>query len=272
MTVDNSGSDRAGRERSRAATAGSADGAGGGGALNARFLPAGDTAVIVEFGDRIDRVVSERVLRLSAQVRAAKLPGVVETVPTFRSLAIHYDPLVTTHAQLTAAVEKLIDGGRGDAKEVRLWRIPACYESSHAPDLAAVAETTGLAADEVVTLHTRMRFHVYMIGFVPGYPYMGDLPAPLVLPRRADPRIRVPAGSIAIATQLTAIYPLESPGGWHLIGATPIRLFDPRWARPALLSPGDAVEFEPISAREFEDIRAAVAADTYRVPVTMTSA
>lgn len=234
--------------------------------MNVRFLPAGDTAVIVEFGDRIDRAVSDRVLRLSALVHAAHLPGVVETVPTFRSLTVHYDPLATTGADLNAAVKKLLDSRRGEEKPVKLWRIPACYAASHAPDLAEVARRTGLGTEEVVRLHSGTRFHIYMIGFVPGYPYMGDLPEPLILPRRADPRIRVPAGSIAIATNVTGIYPLESPGGWHLIGATPIRLFDPRRPRPALLRPGDAVRFEPIAVPEFDAIRAAVAADAYQVP------
>jgi inhibitor of KinA len=237
--------------------------------VNVRFLPAGDTAVIVEFGDRIDRAVSDRVLRLSALVRAANLPGVVETVPTFRSLLVHYDPLATDNASLTAAIENLLDTSRGEAQPVKLWRIPACYAASHAPDLAEVAQRTGLSAADVVRLHSGTRYHVYMIGFVPGYPYMGDLPEPLVLPRRADPRVRVPAGSIAIATTMTAIYPLESPGGWHLIGATPIRLFDLRWRSPALFSPGDAVQFEPIAAEEFDAIRAAVAGDAYQVPCAM---
>ena len=234
--------------------------------MNVRFLAAGDTAVIVEFGERIDRLVSDRVLRLSTLVRAANLPGVIETVPTFRSLMVHYDPLATDGASLTVAIENLLDSGRGEAQPVKLWRIPACYAASHAPDLAEVAQRTGLSTAEVVGLHSSARFHIYMIGFVPGYPYMGDLPAPLVLPRRADPRVRVPAGSIAIATNMTAIYPLESPGGWHLIGATPIRLFDLRRPRPALLSPGDAVRFEPIAVSEFDSIRAAVAADAYQVP------
>ena len=232
---------------------------------NVRFLPAGDTALSVEFGDRIDRGISNRVLRLSALVREAKLPGVIETVPTFRSLMVHYDPVATNNASLVIAIENLLDSSRGEAQPVKLWRIPACYATSHAPDLAEVAQRTGLSIAEVIELHSSTRFHIYMLGFMPGYPYMGDLPAPLMLPRRADPRIRVPAGSIAIATNMTAIYPLESPGGWHLIGATPIRLFDLRWLRPALLSPGDAIRFEPISVREFDAIRAAVAADAYQI-------
>ncbi len=240
--------------------------------MNVRFLPAGDTAVIVQFGDRIDRGVNERVLRLSAQVRAANLAGVVETVPTFRSLLVHYDPLATDSASLTVAIENLLDDSRGEAQPVKLWRIPACYAASHAPDLEEVAQRTGLSTAEIVRLHGSTRYHVYMIGFVPGFPYMGDLPAPLTLPRRADPRVRVSAGSIAIATNMTAIYPLESPGGWHLIGATPIRLFDLRRPRPALLSPGDAVRFEPITVPEFDAIRAAVTADAYQVPSEMIAA
>jgi len=238
--------------------------------MSARFLPAGDTAIVVEFGDRIDRSVNDRVLRLSAQVRAANLPGVVETVPTFRSLMVHYDPLVSDSASLIAAIEKLLDSGGEENAPRKLWRIPACYAESHAPDLSEVAQRTGLSTEEVVRLHRDTRFHVYMIGFVQGYPYMGDVPRALVLPRRPDPRMRVPAGSIAIAAGMTAIYPIESPGGWHLIGATPIRLFDPRSLRPALLSPGDAVQFEPVSAHEFDTIRTAVAADEYSVPCEMT--
>ena len=234
--------------------------------MSVRFLPSGDTAVVVEFGDRIDRALNERVLRLSTLVRAANLPGVVETLPTFRSLMVHYDPLVTDSANVIAAIERLLDRSPGGPRQLKLWRIPACYAASHAPDLADVAQRTGLGTEEIVRLHSSTRFQIYMIGFSPGYPYMGDLPEPLVLPRRADPRVRVPPGSIAIAARMTSIYPVESPGGWHLIGATPVRLFDVRWPRPALLSPGDRVSFEPVDVREFDAIHAAVAANTYEVP------
>lgn len=234
--------------------------------MDVRFLSAGDTAIVVEFGDRIDRTLSDRVLRLGARVRAVEVPGVVETVPTYRSLMVHYDPLVTDSATLREQISALLDDNAASTGVGRLWRVPACYESTHAPDIAEVAETKGLTVDEVIRLHTETQFHIYMIGFVPGYPYMGDLPEQLVLPRRADPRIRVPAGSIAIASTMTAIYPLESPGGWHLIGTTPIRLFDAAQPRPALFSPGDKVRFEPVSAAQFDDIRAATQAGTYQVP------
>ena len=233
--------------------------------MDIRFLCAGDTAVVVEFGDSIDRALSDRVLRLGARVRERRLPGVIETVPTFRSLMVHYDPLTTDYVNVVGQLEELLDDETGQAVQAKLWRIPACYEEEHAPDLLDVAQQTGLHPREVVRLHSETHFHVYMIGFVPGYPYMGDLPAALALPRRADPRIRVPPGSIAIASTMTAIYPLESPGGWHLIGTTPVRLFDARKAHPSLLSPGDKVTFEPVKAPEFASLRAASLAGTYDV-------
>jgi len=203
------------------------------------------------------------VLRLAKQIRGAAIAGVIETVPTFRSLMVHYDPLATSGTRLADDIRALVGRGASRARRRRLWRLPACYAPNCAPDLAAVAERTGMRVADVIERHARTRFHVYMIGFVPGYPYMGDLPPELRLPRRADPRTRVPAGSIAIASSLTAVYPVESPGGWHLIGATPVRLFDASWEHPSLLAPGDAVRFEPISFDEFQSILAAVAAGRY---------
>lgn len=234
--------------------------------MDARFLPAGDTALVVEFGDEIDRTLSERALALAGRIRGAALAGVIHTVPTFRSVMVHYDPIATSGAQVAAEIRALMGSAHSSRRQRRLWRLPACYAAPCAPDLDTVAERTGLRGADVVERHAGTRFHVYMIGFVPGYPYMGDLPAELCLPRRADPRTRVPAGSIGIASSLTAIYPIESPGGWHLIGATPVRLFDPAWEQPALLAPGDAVRFEPISLDEYESIRESVAAGRYTGP------
>lgn len=233
--------------------------------MTARFLLAGDTALVVEFGDRVDRELSNRVLRLSARVREANWAGVIATVPTYRSLMVHYDPLTTDSAKLIASIEVLVDDSSADNLQAKLWRIPACYAPSHAPDLEEVAHRTSLSAAEVVRMHAEACFHVYMVGFAPGFPYMGDLPEALSLPRRKDPRVKVPAGSIAIAVGQTAIYPVESPGGWHLIGATPLRLFDAKAARPALLSPGDKVRFDPVSVAQFAAIALAVADGTYRV-------
>ena len=230
-----------------------------------RFLSAGDQALVVEFGDRVDPALSEAVLRLDARLRAQPPKGVVETVPTFRSLTLYYDPLVTGRREVEERVRALIGRQRRGRRAARLWRLPICYEEPFAPDLEEVARRLGLAPAEVAERHSAPRYRVYMIGFLPGFPYMGDLPAELALPRRADPRVKVPAGSVAIATNLSAIYPYESPGGWHLIGATPVRLFDPARSPPALLAPGDAVSFAPIDAAEFGAVRQAAAAGSYAV-------
>jgi len=233
--------------------------------MKVRFLSAGDRALVVEFGDRVDRALSDDVLRLDASLRSSGVPGVVETVPTFRSLMVHYDPTVTSRADLEGAIAGRLDRRSRVRSDATLWRMPVCYEGEFAPDLAEVARLAGLTMSEVVALHSAVRYHVYMLGFLPGFPYLGDLPHRLALPRRADPRLRVPAGSVSIATTLTAIYPYESPGGWHLIGATPIRLFDPERPRPALLAPGDIVRFEPISFASFAAIRKAVDCNDYQI-------
>ena len=233
--------------------------------MTMRFLSAGDRALVVEFGDRIDRALSERVLGLDAILHYCSIKGVVETVPTFRSLMVHYDPLVTCRADLERAITSLLDREPVLPAAAALWHVPVCYEGEFAPDLAEVARLTGVAPGEVVALHSGTRYHVYMLGFLPGFPYMGDLPRALALPRRADPRVRVPAGSISIATTLTAIYPYESPGGWHLVGTTPIRLFDCGRARPALLAPGDAVRFEPIDPGAFASIKQLVESGRFEV-------
>jgi inhibitor of KinA len=237
-----------------------------------RFLPAGDTAVVVEFGNYVDRAISEAVLALSARVRTARTRGVRETVPTYRSLLVHFDPLVTSNAEITADIRKLLGQPDEARKAATLWRVPACFDATHAPDLREVAERAGITEDNVVQILSETLFHVYMVGFSPGFPYMGDVPPPLDLPRRTDPRVKVPAGSIAIAVGMIGIYPVESPGGWHLVGTSPIRLFDLRESRPALLAPGDKVRFEPVSASAFDEIRAAAAEHAYRVPSeTMTA-
>ena len=233
--------------------------------MKLRFLSAGDRALVVEFGDRVDRGLSERVLRLDAIIRSNPLVGIVETVPTFRSLTVYYDPLLTSRAELQCAIGALLDVEDRPRSGARLWHVPVCYEAEFAPDMAEVVRLTGLTPREVVALHSGTRFHVYMLGFLPGFPYMGDLPPRLALPRRADPRLRVPAGSISIATSLTAIYPYGSPGGWHLIGATPIRMFDPERPSPALFAAGDAISFQPIDAAAFASIRRAVEKRSFEV-------
>jgi KipI family sensor histidine kinase inhibitor len=232
-----------------------------------RVIAAGDTAIVVEFGERIDRLLSARVLQVARAVRIGQPLGVVEVVPTFRSLLVHYDPLVTSATSVAEAVRATMAAvGDPAVARRRRWTLPACYAAELAPDLAEVAERTGLPAETVAAQHAATAFHVYMVGFSPGHPYMGDLPGALTLPRRSDPRLRVAAGSIGIASTLSVIYPADSPSGWHIIGATPVRLFDPASDAPSLLAPGDIVRFAPVDLHVFQALRAAAAAGDYHPP------
>ncbi len=225
------------------------------GAVEPRFLAAGDTALVVEFGTEVDPAVNHRVMRLGESLRAAEIGGVVDLVPTFRSLMVHYDPTVMQRAQLEARVRDLLDHQGAARAAGRLWRIPTLYGGEYGPDLEEIAERTGLDIDTVVERHTGVEYEVYMMGFLPGLPYLGILPDELALPRRTEPRVRVPAGSVAMATNLTNVYPSESPGGWHILGRTPVELFDLRRDVPILLQAGDRIRFDPIGEDRFKEIR-----------------
>lgn len=228
-----------------------------------RFLSCGDTALVVEFGDRIDRALNARVLAFDQALRERPPEGLVETVPTFRSLMIHYDPLRTRQSALIDQVRPLAEQVRPVQQAGRSWTVPVCYQDDLAPDLAEVAERTGLPPDAVILRHAEPLYQVFMMGFVPGFPYLGVLPEALVLPRRDDPRVRVPAGAVGIASAMTAIYPVVSPGGWHLIGNCPLRLFDPEAEPPTLFLPGDTVRFEPVERDRYEAIATETRAGRY---------
>src|SRR5260370_11906914 len=217
-----------------------------------KVLTAGDTALAMEFGDRVDRRLSAFVLALARRLDDIRLDGIIETVPTFRSLMVHYDPLVVPAAVLAAGIVELLDDLRIIELSSRRWRLPVCYDPQLAPDVGDVAARSGLTRDQVIERHASVTYHVYMLGFLPGFAYMGDLPAELVLARRETPRLRVPAGSAAIATTMSCVFPRESPSGWHVIGRSPVALWQGRPGAEgggtvgALLAPGDGVTFAPI--------------------------
>ncbi len=225
-----------------------------------RILPAGDTALVVEFGEQIDRGISSRVLALARALSAARLDGVVETVPTFRSLMVCFDPLVMSAAALASRIVDLIPPAETAAEPGRVWRLPACYDARVAPDLDDVAAMVGLSPAQVIERHSATAYHVYMLGFLPGQAYMGDVPAELSLARRPTPRPRIPAGSLAMTATMTCIFPLETPCGWHLIGRSPVPLWQSGPRPQALLRPGDKVTFAPVSLREYERLLAQAAA------------
>ena len=231
------------------------------------FLPCGDTGLSIQFGEVIDRDLSQRILNLRTVVDDARLPGVVETVPTYRSLMIHYDPLLTSQANLVDVLKPLLDGmnKKGDVAKTH-WRLPVCFDGKEfALDLNHVAEWSNMSPGDVVDILTSLSLYVYMIGFAPGQPHLGDLPDSLAIPRRKDPVPGVPKGSLVTAAGLAVIYPFSNPTGWHIIGRSPIPLFDVRADDPVLLKPGDTVSFFSVEQDEYHAISAQISAETYEV-------
>jgi inhibitor of KinA len=220
-----------------------------------RLLLAGDVAVVVEFGNRADLELSAKVLALARRLDQLRIIGVTETVPTIRSLLVHYEPTVISLAVLEARIlEAMQDLPRAE-QSGRMWQLPVCYDPAIAPDLELVADKVGLSATQVVDRHCGAPYHVYMLGFLPGLAYMGDVSSELAMPRRESPRAMIPAGSLGIAGQMTCIYPMDTPCGWHLIGRSPVQLWDAKRQGSTLLSAGDQVTFEPVSLREYERLR-----------------
>lgn len=223
----------------------------------------GDTGFSVEFGEGIDRGINAMVMALHAALRDAALPGVVETIPSFRALLVQYDPLATSRAELEAKVRAMLPDLKAEASVGRLWSLPVCYDPELAPDLHEVAERCRLTPGQVIEKHCGSRFFVYMLGFMPGLAYMGGLDAALHLPRRKEPRLKVPQSTVAIAESMSTIYPWESPGGWHLIGRTPLKLFDAARAEPILLAAGDEVTFRAITKDDYAAMLAQVEAGSF---------
>ncbi|SEC95975.1 sensor histidine kinase inhibitor, KipI family [Rhizobiales bacterium GAS188] len=227
-----------------------------------RLLLSGDSALVVEFGDRIDPQLNERVLMLDAHLAREPITGVTETVPTYRSLLVHYDPTLIGYAELGAELMSLAVREGEPARKGRRWRVPVVYGGEFGIDLEAVAETAGLTPDEVVARHSGGDYRVYMLGFLPGYTYLGGLDPVLATPRREDPRLETPAGTIGIGGVQTGIQCLAAPSGWNLLGRTPVRTYHPRRDPIFLMEPGDYVTFFPVPPREWEALdRAAEAGD-----------
>ncbi|HXU88039.1 MAG TPA: 5-oxoprolinase subunit PxpB [Methylomirabilota bacterium] len=230
-----------------------------------RFLPTGDLALSVELGDDISVDVNTRVRALEFLIEQKALPGVVETVPTYRALQVYYDPRVVGYEALCRALTPLVEQAAATAMPpAREVELPCCYGGELGPDLEAAAARLELPIDELVRLHVEAEYLVYFIGFTPGLPYMTGAPARLTIPRLDTPRVKVPAGSVAIGGIQCCVYSVESPGGFWLLGRTPLRLYDPGGAEPILLRPGDRVRFRRVERPEFDDIGARVAAGTFR--------
>ena len=211
----------------------------------------GDRGLLIELGKGIDPVANRRVQRLYQILARENLYGVVEAIPAYSSLLVVYDPLRAAPEALKRRIAGLCDfDDDGSVEKHKVIEIPVVYGGEAGPDLEAVAAHHGLAVEEVIDLHSGGVYRVYMIGFTPGFPYMGELPEALDTPRRDTPRTHIPKGSVAIAQRQTGIYPVVSPGGWQIIGHTPVELFNPQLDSPSLLTMGDEVRFIPSTAEE----------------------
>ncbi|CAO3359432.1 5-oxoprolinase subunit PxpB [Azospirillum melinis] len=214
---------------------------------------AGDSALIVELGDGIAQDLNAAVHRLDRRIADAQLPGIVETVPTYRSILVQFDPAVTAAEPLGQALLGLAAELTQAAAEPQLrWIVPVCFGGAHGEDLDEVARRSGLGTEEVVRLHCTADYRVYMLGFSPGFAYLGGLPEVLHQPRRENPRMVTPAGSVMQGGAQAAISPIAMPSGWHLLGRTPARTFDLKREPPFLLAPGDRIRFTAISAAEYD--------------------
>jgi inhibitor of KinA len=229
-----------------------------------RILTAGDTAIVVEFGDSIDQGLNAIVLALARRLDESRIPGLNETIPTFRSLTVFYEPVVLSPTTLERHIAGIVQELRITQGGGRRWRLPVCYDPEMAPDLNDVAARTGLTPAQVVERHSGVIYHVYMLGFLPGLAYMGDVPPELVLPRLVSPRHKIPAGSLGIAMAMSLIMPRETPSGLNLIGRSPVAMWrhadEPGTEDGTLLAPGDNVIYQPISLREYEVLAAKAAA------------
>jgi inhibitor of KinA len=228
-----------------------------------RILTAGDTAIVVEFGDSIDRGLNAIVLALAHRLDESHLPGLIETIPTFRSLTVFYEPVVLSRAALEVHVAGIVHKLATTPRGGRQWRLPVCYDLEMAPDLNDVATRTGLTPAQVVDRHSGVTYYVYMLGFLPGLAYMGDVPPELVLPRLVSPRQKIPAGMLGIAMAMSLIMPRETPSGLNLIGRSPVAMWRDSVKFGAgentLLAPGDNVIYQPISIREYKVMAAKAA-------------
>ncbi len=228
---------------------------------NVTFFPQGDRAVTISFGDFINEETHICVQHFTSNIKLNPFVGMLEVVPSYTTVTVYYDPVkIEVNEELHSPYERVVKLLENfistslllNEHKPKTITIPVCYGDKYGPDLPFVAHYHNLTEQEVIEIHSSTEYLVYMIGFAPGFPYLGGMPKMIATPRKDTPRISIPAGSVGIGGEQTGIYPIESPGGWQLIGQTPLTLFDQNAAQPSLLQAGDRIRFEPIPAKQYE--------------------
>lgn len=233
-----------------------------------RYLVAGDSAVCVEFGNEISPEINKKIRAFKIAVEKSEIPGIVETVPTYRSLLVHYHPEVIGFKALTEEFDKLM----GSLSSIPIppptvIEIPVLYGGEMGPDIENVAEHNHKTVEEVIKIHTSEEYLIYMIGFIAGFPYLGGMSKEIATPRLKSPRVKIEGGSVGIAGEQTGIYPVASPGGWQLIGRTPLKLYDVDREKPVLLEAGQYIKFTAVTEEEYKKIEKEVEDGTYKYVV-----
>lgn len=223
---------------------------------NIRILTAGDSSLLVEFGKEIDPEINRKIAATVQLMKEQHIEGVVDVIPAFASLLINYDPRVIGYEDMKERIRNLLKvDAKAGAGSRRIYEIPVCYGGEYGPDLASIADHAGLSEEEVIRIHSSRDYLIYMLGFLPGFCYLGGLDERIFTPRLANPRLKIDAGSVGIGGSQTGIYPLDSPGGWQLMGKTPVKTYDPDREKPILVEAGDYIRFVPIDEAEYKRIK-----------------
>lgn len=233
-----------------------------------RIAAAGDSSILIEFGQEIKPEINQKISATVQLLKAQHTPGVIDIIPAFCSLLINYDPRVIQFKEIKKRMEDIlkIEVKAGETRK-KVYEIPVCYGGEYGPDIEQIAEHAGLSVEEVIKIHSSCDYLIYMLGFLPGFCYLGGLDERIHTPRLANPRLKISAGSVGIGGSQTGIYPLDSPGGWQLMGMTPVKTYDPDREVPILVEAGDYIRFVPIDEEEYKRIKELVERNEYQVTI-----